>query len=73
MVECVEEESRSKWEENVRVVGNSLLRSQYVADSHLARIESLSHELLNGCTASGSFTLVNNYHEACPFRLLEIV
>jgi hypothetical protein len=73
VLEFTEEGTRERWEEVVRITGNSLIRSQFVADSHGSRIESLSHELLNGTAVSGSILLVNNYHKPCPFKLLELI
>jgi hypothetical protein len=49
------------------------MRSQFVADSDLNRVDFIHHEMLNGTHYSGSVFLINNYHEQCPYKLLEVV
>jgi len=49
------------------------MRSQFIADTDFNRVDFLNHEMLNGTHYSGSVFLMNNYHEDCPYKLLEVM
>jgi len=49
------------------------MRSQFIADTDFNRVDFLIHEMLNGTHYSGSVFLMNNYHEDCPYKLLEVM
>jgi hypothetical protein len=72
-VESIEEESKEVEISFIGVTCNSLLRSQFIVGEDMNKADSAEHEILNGTSVKGSFYLVNNYHQACPFKILEVI